>query len=303
MWNLFKSTGVIEGVANGANKIIKTFRGSKSDRDKQYNERYLANVAARAAEFNYGSNRNWFDSLIDGFNRLPRPITYLAVIGYIYLAYKNPIEFQRLNVSLDTVPEVVWKIILAVIGSLFVARELHKKRGEKLALSKEEFNEVQRRLAELDPAAQVKKGPDLPLWYQIAKKEMDEGVKEITGNEDNPRIVEYHAATTLKASDDETPWCSAFVNWCMDKAGEVKTNKANARSWLNWGVSLDKPVQGCVVVFSRGSKSWQGHVGFYEGSAGDQVLCLGGNQSNEVNISSYAKSRVLGYRWPVDRQG
>ena len=118
------------------------------------------------------------------------------------------------------------------------------------------------------------------------------------GDEHHPRILEYHRATSLKATDDETPWCSAFVNWCMMMAGVPRTNRANARSWLEWGKKIKEPRPGCVVIFKRGSEPWMGHVGFFVGFKGDQVMCLGGNQEDEVNISSYPKKAVLGYRWP-----
>lgn len=137
-----------------------------------------------------------------------------------------------------------------------------------------------------------------PLWYQIAFREMESGVEEIAGATDNPRIVEYHQATSLRATDDETPWCSSFVNWCMMKAGEERTNSAAARSWLNWGAELQTPRLGVVAVFKRTSSPTAGHVGFYQGEQNDRILLLGGNQSNQVNVAPQRKEKLLGYRWP-----
>lgn len=131
-----------------------------------------------------------------------------------------------------------------------------------------------------------------PLWLQIARKEI--GVKEVRGGE-NPRIIEYHATTTLKAKEDEIPWCSSFINWCMKKAGYKGTQSAAAISWASWGKVLKEPKIGCVVVFSRTGGN---HVGFYLGKSGSSIKLLGGNQSNEVNISYQDASRLLGYRWP-----
>ncbi len=137
----------------------------------------------------------------------------------------------------------------------------------------------------------------LPEWYLLARDEMDMGVEEIKGPGHNPRIIEYHQTTTLAASDDETAWCSSFVNWCVENSGYVGTKSAAARSWLTWGVPLRNPNEGCVVVFKRGNKPWQGHVGFYVDESGSHILVLGGNQGNEVNISSYPKALLLGHRW------
>jgi len=138
-----------------------------------------------------------------------------------------------------------------------------------------------------------------PRWLQIAQQEETRCVREVAGSQHNPRIVEYHQTTSSRASTDETPWCSAFVNWCMGQAGLVGTNRANARSWLNWGQALAAPRYGCVTVLWRGSPSgWQGHVGFYVRETSSHVYLLGGNQGNAVNVRSYPKTRLLGYRWP-----
>lgn len=140
-----------------------------------------------------------------------------------------------------------------------------------------------------------------PKWLDVARKEM--GVHEIVGVKDNPRILEYHQATNLKASDDETSWCSSFCNWVMKQSGIQGTNSAAARSWLNWGAKLTKPEIGCVVIFERGNSTWQGHVCFYLSEDSNNIQVLGGNQNNQVCIASYPKARLLGYRWPTNKEG
>ena len=132
-------------------------------------------------------------------------------------------------------------------------------------------------------------------WFDIAYKEL--GISEKSGKEHNKRILEYHAVTVLKATDDETPWCSSFVSWCLEQAGIRSTKNAWARSYLEWGKAIDKPVPGCVVVFSRNKTS--GHVAFFVSESGSNIKCLGGNQGNQVCIASYPKSRLLGYRMPA----
>ena len=138
-----------------------------------------------------------------------------------------------------------------------------------------------------------------PAW--LLKAEAEIGTKEIAGPVDTARIVEYASFTTLHAQDDETPWCSAFVNWCFETSGLKGTRSAAARSWLNWGTAIEKPVEGCVVILKRGAPP-SGHVCFYvrEHDA-EQITCLGGNQGDQVKYSHYKKSDVLGYRWPVQK--
>lgn len=138
-------------------------------------------------------------------------------------------------------------------------------------------------------------------WYVIAQREMETGVDEVRGDDQhNPRIVEYHQSTSLLATDDETAWCSSFVNWCFQQAGITGTNSAKARSWETWGRRLDQPKRGCVAVFWRKSEaSGLGHVAFFFEQKADRVFVLGGNQDNQVNIKSYPKPQLLGYRWPT----
>ncbi|RTL36334.1 MAG: TIGR02594 family protein [Burkholderiales bacterium] len=133
------------------------------------------------------------------------------------------------------------------------------------------------------PAATAQTGT--PRHLQIALGEL--GVHEIPGAADNPRIVEYHQATSLKATHDETSWCSAFVNWTMQGAGIRGTNSAAARSWLHWGQAVPRDAAhvkpGDVIVFPRGNNPAQGHVAIVsEVLEGGRVRVVGGNQRGEV---------------------
>ena len=127
------------------------------------------------------------------------------------------------------------------------------------------------------------------------------GQKEISGPQDNPTIVNYAKEAGFDwVNDDETPWCSIFVNWVAKKAGLKDNGKANARSWLLEGLNVDaSPEPGDVVIFWRESPdSWLGHVGFFLGFSIDseRVYCLGGNQGNQVSVSAYSFENVLGFR-------
>lgn len=133
--------------------------------------------------------------------------------------------------------------------------------------------------------------------YEIALSQY--GLKEASGKEDNPAIIEMFNALGFdgKTLKDETAWCSAFVNWCCKVSGLPFTGKLNARSWLEWGVDVTDPELGDIVIYWRGSPDgWQGHVGFYITERAGWIYTLGGNQGNQVQISAYPASRLLGYR-------
>ena len=151
-------------------------------------------------------------------------------------------------------------------------------------------------------------GPEKPKWIEIAEKEL--GQKEIKGDKDNPRIIEYHSSTTGKAQHDEVAWCSAFVNWVMQKAGYDGTKSAMAISWKNWGEKIQKPIYGCITIIDYSYKGEKfknsGHVAFAVGKDSKHITLLGGNQSDSVKYSHYKLSDVekyLTYVSPVDYAG
>ena len=120
------------------------------------------------------------------------------------------------------------------------------------------------------------------------------GQQEVAGSDDNSRIVDYFDSVTYRATDDETPWCAAFVNWVLMEAGIARTESAAALSFAKWGVKTTKPKYGDIVVFDHGHG--RGHVGFFMGTDGKNVSVLGGNQNDEVNITKFAASKVAHYR-------
>lgn len=133
---------------------------------------------------------------------------------------------------------------------------------------------------------------------QIASAEV--GVHEVAGPEHNPRILQFAREAGFESvKEDEVPWCSIFMNWVAMKAGMERTHSASARSWLNAGVPVEHPEPGDVVVFWRQKiDSWQGHVGLFMGYSDDhiRIYSLGGNQGNQVSITAYPASQVLGFR-------
>lgn len=95
----------------------------------------------------------------------------------------------------------------------------------------------------------------------------------------------------------KTPWCAAFANSVLEAKGVAGTGSLAARSFLNWGESTNSPVEGDIVVLSRGSDPSKGHVGFFSGFTSDgQIKILGGNQNDKVSVKAFSRSRLLGFR-------
>ena len=132
---------------------------------------------------------------------------------------------------------------------------------------------------------------------KVLMKALNEyGTKELAGDANSERVLQYHKATDLMASADSVAWCSAFVNWIMKECGIKGTNKANARSWCSWG-NEGKGLMGEVAVFWRDSpEASTGHVAIVIKKTSEGVWVLGGNQGDMVNIAFYPRNRVLTYR-------
>jgi len=96
----------------------------------------------------------------------------------------------------------------------------------------------------------------------------------------------------------EKAWCAAAVNSSLAQSGYKGTGSDMARSFLNWGEATDAPKVGDLAVFSRGDpKGPYGHVGYFQGyDEKGNIKVLGGNQGGGVNVSSFPKDRLLGFR-------
>lgn len=141
--------------------------------------------------------------------------------------------------------------------------------------------------------------PEVPVPISVRDKmrailrmaESQMGEKEIAGEQDNPKIVEYLKTTTYSKKHtvkDETPWCAAFINWVLIQCGHAGLNDAWAESWVNWGVESTGE-EGDIVVLPR-------HVAVLKYKDSMWVYCVGGNQGNQVKVSRYLRASVKSYR-------
>jgi uncharacterized protein (TIGR02594 family) len=132
-------------------------------------------------------------------------------------------------------------------------------------------------------------------------------IKEIAGATSTPLVLAMLQLDAGWVQDDQTSWCSAFVNFCCFVLGLPRSKSLAARSWLLVGQSIpltDARVGFDVVVLSRGTGKQPGadtitapgHVGFYAGQDATSVQLLAGNQGDAVSIASFPKARILGVR-------
>jgi uncharacterized protein (TIGR02594 family) len=133
-------------------------------------------------------------------------------------------------------------------------------------------------------------------WIAEARKYI--GLKEITGKNDHDLLDKGWLSFGQKWLFGQ-PWCGLFVAHCLRYANRyVVPLWFRARAWESDNMTkLKAPAYGCIVTFTR---QGGGHVGFVVGkNAQGNIMVLGGNQSNMVNIAPFAQNRVTGYYWPA----
>lgn len=100
--------------------LIKTVFGSKQERDSYQADASSAVYKQFANEFGHG--KTWWDSLIDGLNRLPRPIMTFGTIWIFYFAVSDPVNFAISARALSAMPKEGWYILGAVVTFWFAAK-------------------------------------------------------------------------------------------------------------------------------------------------------------------------------------
>ncbi|MCF2872799.1 holin family protein [Octadecabacter sp. G9-8] len=121
--------GLIERIfssifGDGRNVIVETaqvFRENAegaSARDALIKQQAMQQFAA---EFMV-PRRGWFDRLMDGLNRLPRPLLAFGTIGLFIVAMVDPVWFSTRMQGISLVPDPLWWLMGAIVSFYFGAR-------------------------------------------------------------------------------------------------------------------------------------------------------------------------------------
>ena len=71
-----------------------------------------------------------FDRVMNGVNRLPRPLMVFGTLGLFAYAMVDPVGFSFRMEGLNMVPEPLWWLLGAIVAFYFGAREAHYIRGK-----------------------------------------------------------------------------------------------------------------------------------------------------------------------------
>jgi len=101
-------------------ETLGRFFGNREKREEYQADARGAVYKQFANEF--GHSRTWWDSLIDGLNRLPRPIMTFGTIWLFYYAVKDPDGFAESAQALQAMPKEGWMVLGAVVTFWFAAK-------------------------------------------------------------------------------------------------------------------------------------------------------------------------------------
>lgn len=149
--------------------------------------------------------------------------------------------------------------------------------------------------------ATVKEEISAPLWLQAGIKLI--GIHEGPGGADNTVIIDWAKEEggdiAKEYTHDSIPWCALFCNHCLTLAGIKGTGSLWALDFAGKWPSV-KLIGPAVGAFAPMVRSGGGHIVQIVGK--DQhgnFMCLGGNQSDAVNIEPFPVSRLnKGFWWP-----
>lgn len=131
--------GSVGGVGDTVKKVAEVFTENKEEGAKRADAaldretRVLISAQKQFAR-EFHKPTNIFDSIINGLNRLPRPLIALGSIGVLGYAFYDPANFTLASTALAIVPEELWWLISAVVAFYFGARHFEKKAGVKADL-------------------------------------------------------------------------------------------------------------------------------------------------------------------------
>jgi hypothetical protein len=169
---------VITGLFRPAKELIEVFKpNAEGEARRGHTERLalsaqdLASLEQFATEFQPRTNRTWWDSFIDGLNRVPRPLITLGVLAFFVLAPLDPLRFAQIARAYELMPDGFWALLSIIVAFYF---------GGRMQLKRQD-------MATKDGALTVAREV---LAVQLAKREHDEAMRPPAPQDDEPTVPE-----------------------------------------------------------------------------------------------------------------
>jgi hypothetical protein len=120
--------GMVTAVGETVRDVSQVFTENATRRMELEAGAQAAALSQHSAEF-AGAGTGWFDLLVNGLNRLPRPLLAFGTLALFGYAMVDPQGFAARMTGLNQVPEPLWWLLGAIVGFYFGAREAHHFRA------------------------------------------------------------------------------------------------------------------------------------------------------------------------------
>ena len=120
--------GAVTALGEAATNIAEVFTPSATRRMELSAEAQMAALNQLGEEYSLPST-GWFDRVVNGLNRMPRPMLAFGTIGLFVYAMVDPVSFGARMVGLNAIPEPLWWLLGAIVAFYFGARETYYFRN------------------------------------------------------------------------------------------------------------------------------------------------------------------------------
>ena len=127
-----KVMGWVFGNGGTLVRTVETFRENAENGAARLSEEKVAAMAQFAAEFQ-AARPGLFDRMIDGLNRLPRPMLAFGTLGLFVSAMVSPAWFSSRMVGVALIPEPLWWLMGAIVSFYFGSR--YQAKGQEFQRS------------------------------------------------------------------------------------------------------------------------------------------------------------------------
>ncbi|NVK62802.1 MAG: carboxylesterase [Rhodobacteraceae bacterium] len=185
---------------DGRNVVAETAEVFRANAEASAGRAHALDSAALAqlsAEF-APRQRGWFDRLMDGVNRLPRPLMVLGLVWMLVETARNPEAMARVFGAWAVLPEAAWVVFGIVVTFYFGGRAQLKDQEFRRGLAQSAVAAARLPLGHEAGAVSAVSGPgDAEETAAVAALSEDaaEGAR-LAGSaaDDNPALAEWRAS-------------------------------------------------------------------------------------------------------------
>lgn len=116
---------------NVLRETAEVFRENAEERALRDMALKQAALSQFGAEFTL-ERQGWFNRLVDGANRLPRPLMAMGTLALFASAMVDPVWFASRMQGIALVPEPLWWLLGAIVSFYFGAR--HQAKGQEFQI-------------------------------------------------------------------------------------------------------------------------------------------------------------------------